>query len=91
MSIAIGNINALMPYVISNGDCRKSCINEQKDYGYNMTNPIMSFSVAGSDRYLQRLKAMDRKRFTWMRLGLHCARKIGGVENRLCARRFNLN
>ena len=52
----------------------------QEDYGYSPTNPIMTSSISGSDRYLQKLRTMNGEAFTWVRLGSHCM-TISGVEH----------
>ena len=52
---------------------------EEENFGYSMTNPVMTSTVSSSDRYLERLRTLDGKSFTWERHGAYCV-NIGDVE-----------
>ena len=52
-----------------------------EDFGYTPNNPIMTSTISRSESYLQSLRTLDGKSFTWQRLGSICMSEIGGVEN----------
>lgn len=52
---------------------------EEENFGYSMTNPVMTSTVSSSDRYLEKLRTLDGKSFTWERHGAYCV-NIGDVE-----------
>lgn len=52
---------------------------EEENFGYSMSNPVMTSTVSSSDRYLERLRTLDGKSFTWERNGSYCV-NIGDVE-----------
>lgn len=52
---------------------------EEENFGYSMTNPVMTSTVSSSDRYLEMLRTLDGKSFTWERHGAYCV-NIGDVE-----------
>lgn len=54
---------------------------ENEDFGYSLSNPVMTSTVSSSNRYLQSLRTLDGKPFTWERYGSYCVANIGGVEN----------
>lgn len=54
---------------------------EREDFGYSLSNPIMTSSISGNDRYLQSLRTLDGKPFTWERRLSYCAAEIGGIKN----------
>lgn len=54
---------------------------EDEDFGYSLSNPVMTSTISGSDLYLQSLRTLDGKPFTWERHGSYCAANIGGIEN----------
>ena len=54
---------------------------ESEDYGYSLSNPVMTSTVSSSDAYLQNLRTVDGKSFTWERYGSYCVANIGGIEN----------
>lgn len=51
-----------------------------EDYGYSLSNPIMTSTIAGSDIYLSKLRTLDGKGFTWERQGSYCMNQIDGIE-----------
>lgn len=52
---------------------------DEENFGYSMSNPVMTSTVSSSDRYLERLRTLDGKSFTWERHGAYCV-NIGDVE-----------
>lgn len=54
---------------------------ENEDFGYSLSNPVMTSTISSSDRYLQSLRTLDGKPFTWERHGSYCVANIGGIEN----------
>ena len=52
---------------------------DEDNFGYSMSNPVMTSTVSSSDRYLERLRTLDGKSFTWERHGAYCV-NIGDVE-----------
>lgn len=52
---------------------------EEENFGYSMSNPVMTSTVSSSDRYLEKLRTLDGKSFTWERHGAYCV-NIGDVE-----------
>ena len=52
---------------------------DEDNFGYSMSNPVMTSTVSSSDRYLERLRTLDGKSFTWERHGAYCV-NIGAVE-----------
>lgn len=54
---------------------------EDEDFGYSLSNPVMTSTISSSDRYLQSLRTLDGKPFTWERRGSYCVDNIGGIEN----------
>jgi len=51
------------------------------NYGYSADNPVMTSTVSRSDEYLNRLRTLDGKPFTWNRTGSLCMREVHGVPN----------
>ena len=45
---------------------------DEDNFGYSMSNPVMTSTVSSSDRYLERLRTLDGKSFTWERHGAYC-------------------
>lgn len=66
-------------------DRRDSLFNGQRtndaDYGYSTANPIMTFSISKSEKYLENLRTMDGKAFTWNRTGSRYMEELHGVKN----------
>ena len=54
---------------------------ESEDFGYSLSNPIMTSTISSNDRYLESLRTLDGKSFTWERQGSYCMPNIGGIEN----------
>ena len=54
---------------------------EEKDFGYSLSNPIMTSTISYSEKYLKSLTSLDGKPFTWERVGSFCMSNIGGVEH----------
>ena len=54
---------------------------ESEDFGYSLSNPVMTSTISSSDAYLQNLRTMDGKPFTWERQGSYCVANIGGIKN----------
>lgn len=54
---------------------------DDEDYGYSLSNPIMTESILYSDGYLKRLRTLDGKSFTWTRNTSHYVSKISGIED----------
>lgn len=52
---------------------------DEENFGYSLSNPVMTSTVSSSDRYLERLRTLDGKSFTWERHGAYCV-NIGDVE-----------
>lgn len=52
---------------------------DEENFGYSMSNPVMTSTVSSSDRYLEKLRTLDGKSFTWERHGAYCV-NIGDVE-----------
>ena len=52
---------------------------EEENFGYCMSNPVMTSTVSSRDRYLERLRTLDGKSFTWERHGAYCV-NLGDVE-----------
>lgn len=52
---------------------------EKENFGYSMSNPVMTSTVSSSDRYLASLRTLDGKSFTWERHASYCV-NIGDVE-----------
>ena len=53
---------------------------EDEDYGYCFSNPIMTSTISGSERYLQRLRTLEGQKFSWKRCGSYCV-DIEDVQN----------
>ena len=51
------------------------------DYGYSLSNPIMTESILYSEGYLKCLRTPDGKSFTWERNASHYVPKISGIED----------
>lgn len=51
------------------------------DYGYSLSNPIMTSTVSSANSYLQRLRTKSGQTFTWNRVGSFCMRQVHGVES----------
>lgn len=54
---------------------------DEENFGYSMSNPVMTSTVSSSDRYLEKLRTLDGKPFTWERHGSYYVANIGSVEN----------
>ncbi len=54
---------------------------DNEDFGYSLSNPVMTSTISSSDKYLQNLRTLDGKPFTWERQGSYCVANIGGIEN----------
>ena len=52
---------------------------ESEDFGYSIINPVMTSTVSSNDKYLQKLRTLDGKSFTWERCGAYCV-NIGNIE-----------
>ncbi len=52
---------------------------DEENFGYSMSNPVMTSTVSSSDRYLASLRTLDGKSFTWERHASYCV-NIGDVE-----------
>ena len=54
---------------------------EDSDYGYSTSNPIMTSTISLSEEYLEQLRTLDGKAFTWNRTGSFYMSDVHGVEN----------
>ncbi len=54
---------------------------DDDDYGYSLSNPIMTSTISRSDVYLNNLRTSDGQKFTWVRTKSYCMKEIGGIEN----------
>lgn len=54
---------------------------DDPDYGYSSSNPIMTSTIFQSDEYLNKLRTLDGKAFTWDRTGSLCMKDLHGVKN----------
>ena len=54
---------------------------DDEDYGYSLSNPIMTKSITYSEWYLKSLRTLDGKSFTWTRNGSHYVSKMSGIED----------
>lgn len=53
----------------------------QEDYGYSCENPICTFSIGSSKKYLSRLRTTDGSQLYWTRLGSLSLKECNGVQN----------
>lgn len=54
---------------------------ENEDFGYSYNNPIMTSTFSSKNTYLQNLRTLDGKSFTWERLGSCCVPDIAGIKD----------
>lgn len=54
---------------------------DDEDYGYSLSNPIMTKSITYSELYLKSLRTLDGKSFTWTRNSSHYVPKISGIKD----------
>ena len=52
----------------------------EPDYGYSLSNPIMTSAISTTSTYLERLRTKDGKKFTWNRIGSFCTEQLHGIE-----------
>lgn len=52
----------------------------EDDYGYVVSNPIMTSGISSSEIYLSSMRTNEGKKFTWERLGSCCVSELSGIE-----------
>ena len=53
----------------------------EPDYGYQPTNPIMTSTIWDTDKYLDKLRTLDGRSFTWERTGSICMSTLYDVKD----------